>query len=328
VRVAAVDCGTNSLRLLIAEQRGAELAELHRDMRIVRLGAGVAATGLLSTDALDRVAATLDDYARQIRAHGVTRVRLVATSAARDAGNATELDRLVRDRLGVPAEIVTGGQEAELSLRGVLTAIREPTGTAVLVADIGGGSTELVTGTADTLAVASLPAGSVRLTERFLPDDPPTAAQVTALKAFVRHELAGVDGPILDAAKHGVVVGVAGTVTTVAGLALGLGVYDRHRIDRSVLTARQVDEVTEQLVRWSRPERAARRVIHPGRVDVIAAGALILQAVLAWGGVRRIVVSEADILDGIAAGLLDREGSAPIAGRPVTPTCPEPPSAG
>jgi exopolyphosphatase / guanosine-5'-triphosphate,3'-diphosphate pyrophosphatase len=306
--VAGVDCGTNSLRLLVAKFKDGEFTELHRELRIVRLGEAVAETGRLGEAALRRADAALADYAATIRRFGAERVRFVATSAARDAANRDRLVDVVRRRLGVVAEIVSGAEEAALSLRGALTVARgQPPGTSVLVVDIGGGSTELVVGVVGEdvpRAAVSLDIGCVRLTELYLHDDPPTADQAETLRRAVREQLDTVE-PGIRAAAAGVVVGVAGTVTTIAALARGLVEYDRSIVHGTQLSTSDLARITELLVGASHAERVAMTVIHPGRVDVITAGALILSCVVDWGQVRRVVVSESDILDAIAASTLD-----------------------
>jgi exopolyphosphatase/guanosine-5'-triphosphate,3'-diphosphate pyrophosphatase len=308
VIVAGVDCGTNSLRLLVAEFRDGEFTELHRELRIVRLGEAVAETGRLSEAALQRTEAALADYSDTIRRFGAERVRFVATSAARDAANRERLVNVVRRRLGIVAEIVSGPEEAALSLRGALAVARAQLfGTTVLVVDIGGGSTELVVGAVGEdapRAAVSLDIGCVRLTELYLHDDPPTAAQAEALRRAVHEQLDTVE-PGIRAAAAGLVIGVAGTVTTIAALARGLGEYDRSIVHGAELSTSDIARTTARLVAASHAERAAMTVIHPGRVDVITAGALILSCVVAWGGVRQVVVSESDILDAIAASTLD-----------------------
>jgi exopolyphosphatase/guanosine-5'-triphosphate,3'-diphosphate pyrophosphatase len=306
--VAGVDCGTNSLRLLVAKFKDGEFTELHRELRIVRLGEAVAETGRLGEAALRRADAALADYAATIRRFGAERVRFVATSAARDAANRDRLVDVVRRRLGVVAEIVSGAEEAALSLRGALTVARgQPPGTSVLVVDIGGGSTELVVGVVGEdvpRAAVSLDIGCVRLTELYLHDDPPTADQAETLRRAVREQLDTVE-PGIRAAAAGVVVGVAGTVTTIAALARGLVEYDRSIVHGTQLSTSDLARITELLVGASHAERVAMTVIHPGRIDVITAGALILSCVVDWGQVRRVVVSESDILDAIAASTLD-----------------------
>ena len=304
-RVAAIDCGTNSIRLLVADGSPVGLADVHREMRIVRLGEGVDQTGRLAPGAIERTRLALVDYAECIRSFGATEVRMVATSASRDAANADEFRAVVHQILGVEPEVITGLAEAELSFVGAvasLPGIADP----LLVADIGGGSTELVLGSAveaKVLAAHSMDVGCVRMTERHLRDDPPAQAQVQAALTDLRAalEAAAADVPVRQAAAF---VGVAGTVTTIAALALGLPGYDAEAIHGSVTDYQQVAEVTERLLGMRRDERAALPVMHPGRVDVIAGGALVLRTVMEFAGVREVIASEHDILDGIAMSLL------------------------
>ena len=308
-RVAAIDCGTNSIRLLVADGSPVGLADVHREMRIVRLGEGVDQTGRLAPGAIERTRLALVDYAECIRSFGATEVRMVATSASRDAANADEFRAVVHQILGVEPEVITGLAEAELSFVGAvasLPGIADP----LLVADIGGGSTELVLGSAveaKVLAAHSMDVGCVRMTERHLRDDPPAQAQVQAALTDLRAalEAAAADVPVRQAAAF---VGVAGTVTTIAALALGLPGYDAEAIHGSVTDYQQVAEVTERLLGMRRDERAALPVMHPGRVDVIAGGALVLRTVMEFAGVREVIASEHDILDGIAMSLLTRPG--------------------
>lgn len=304
-RVAAIDCGTNSIRLLVAEVDGPRLRELTRRMEIVRLGAGVDRTGELSPQALGRTLAALRDYAGEIERLGATRVRMVATSATRDARNRGDLVAGVREILGVDPEVISGDEEAGLSFAGAIgdLATTASVATPVLLADIGGGSTELVLGDlAGVRAARSVNVGCVRLAERHLRDDPPTAAQVAAIVADARaaFDLAAQTVPIERAAT---LVGVAGTVTTVAALAADLPGYDAERIHLSVTSAEQVAEVTARLVAMTHDERAALAVMHPGRVDVIAAGSLVLRTLIERTGASAVVASERDILDGIALAL-------------------------
>lgn len=299
-RVAAIDCGTNSLRLLIAESGAGGLADVVRLMRIVRLGQGVDETGLLHPDALGRAEVVLTEYAQEIASAGVSAVRMVATSAVRDAANRADFEAMVWKALGRPAQIVSGDEEARLSFTGASAALPADVGP-VLVADIGGGSTELVTGLDGKVSTAvSLDVGSVRLSERYVHSDPMSAAERTAVVAEVSSQLAGAGTLPLGAQ----LVGVAGTVTTVAALALQLDTYDSARVEGARLPRAQVDATVRALTAMSRAERLAIGVIHPGRVDVIAAGALILQTLMAQVDAPDIVVTEHDILDGIAASLL------------------------
>jgi exopolyphosphatase/guanosine-5'-triphosphate,3'-diphosphate pyrophosphatase len=306
-RVAAIDCGTNSIRLLVADGGPVGLSDVHREMRIVRLGEGVDETGRLAPAAIERTRLALVDYAATIRSLGATEVRMVATSASRDAANADEFRAVVHQTLGVEPEVITGLAEAELSFVGAvasLPGIADP----LLLADIGGGSTELVLGSAvqaKVIAAHSMDVGCVRLTERHLHDDPPTEAQVQAALADLRAALqaATADVPVLQAAAF---VGVAGTVTTIVALALDLPAYDPDAIHGSVVDYQQVAEVTDRLLRMRRAERAALPVMHPGRVDVIAGGALVLRTVMEFVGAHEVIASEHDILDGIALSLLAR----------------------
>ena len=305
-RVGAVDCGTNSIRLLVAdvdEAEGAPLHEVDRRMEIVRLGEGVDRTGRLSSAALERTFAACDAYAAVIRATGAERVRFVATSASRDVENRDDFVAGVRERLGVEPEVVTGDEEARLSFAG---ATRELLGgdaaTPFLVIDIGGGSTELVLGARDVTAARSVDVGCVRMTERHLHDDPPTADQVAAARADVEAAVrdAARSVPLAEART---LVGLAGSVTTVAAMALGLAAYDPDRIHHSRISADDVRDVARTLLAMTRDERAALPFMHPGRVDVIGAGALVLAVVLENVPVDEVLVSEHDILDGIAFSL-------------------------
>jgi exopolyphosphatase/guanosine-5'-triphosphate,3'-diphosphate pyrophosphatase len=301
-RVAAIDCGTNSIRLLVADVTGDALHDVVRRMEIVRLGAGVDRTGRLAPDALARTFAALDDYAEQIRRHGAERVRMVATSATRDADNRDEFVAGVLDRLGVPPEVVTGDEEAALSFAGATREIDATVQVAppYLVCDIGGGSTEVVLGDAGrVLGACSIDVGCVRMTERHLHDDPPTQAQVAAARADVSAALDRAAARV-DYAAARTLVGLAGSVTTVTALALELDRYDPERIHHARVPAATVHAITERLLAMTREERAALPPMHPGRVDVIAAGALVLDLVLARGGFAEVVASEHDILDGIA----------------------------
>ena len=304
-RVAAFDCGTNSLRLLIADldAETGGMTEIVREMRIVRLGQGVDRTGRISEEAMARTFAALDEYAGLVAEHHPQQIRFCATSAARDAANAADFMAGVRERVGVEPEVIDGDEEARASFAGVTRVLGDVPGP-VLVLDIGGGSTELILGSAAVpgrpagVEVAqSLDVGSVRMTERHLHDDPPTAEQVAALRADVD---AVLDGCRVDPSLARTVVGVAGTVTTVAAGALGLPAYDRERIHLARLGRDLVHETVDRLVAMSVAERKGLGYMHPGRADVIGAGALILDRVLQRTQVGELVVSESDILDGIA----------------------------
>ncbi|MFB6662523.1 exopolyphosphatase [[Kitasatospora] papulosa] len=307
-RVAAVDCGTNSIRLLVADVDPAtgDFTELDRRMRIVRLGQGVDRTGRLAPEALERTFVACRDYAAAIKELGAERIRFVATSASRDAENSDTFVRGVQEILGVEPEVVTGDLEAQLSFDG---ATKELVGAdhlekPYLVVDIGGGSTEFVVGDDRVRAARSVDIGCVRMTERHLVldgavVDPPTPDRIAAIRADVAAALDLVEEtvPISSAAT---LVGLAGTVTTVAAMALGLEEYDSEAIHHSRVSVERVRELTERLLASTHEERAAIPAMHPGRVDVIASGALVLLAVMERAGAREVVVSEHDILDGIA----------------------------
>jgi len=306
-RVAAVDCGTNSIRLLVADldpETGVE-TELDRRMEIVRLGQGVDATGRLADEALARTFAACEVYARVIEEFGASRVRFVATSATRDASNRAEFVAGVRARLGVEPEVISGDEEAGLSFRGATRALAdEGSGhpTPYLVVDIGGGSTEFVLGAESVLAARSVDIGCVRMTERHLRSDPPTLAQITEAKRDID---AAIDlaAETVDLAQAKTLVGLAGSVTTIAAVALGLTEYDRSQVHLARIPADVVRQTAADLLAMPHDRRAANPVIHPGRVDVIGAGALVLAQIVDRLGLPEVIVSEHDILDGIAYSL-------------------------
>jgi exopolyphosphatase/guanosine-5'-triphosphate,3'-diphosphate pyrophosphatase len=300
-RVAGIDCGTNSIRLLIADIEDGMLTDVVRQMRVVRLGQDVDRTGRLAPAAIERTRIALVDYAALARKHGAERVRMVATSATRDAANRADFVSMVQSVLGAEPEVITGREEAELSFVGA-TSVLADTGGPLLVADIGGGSTELVRGGDGRLRSHSMDVGCVRMTERHLHSDPPTDAQIAATIADVGAavQAARVDVPLDPDVTF---VGVAGTVTTITAIALGLGRYDADAIHGATITADQVREVTDRLLHMTRDERAALPVMHPGRVDVIGAGALVLRTLVDEIGVAAVIASEHDILDGIALSI-------------------------
>jgi exopolyphosphatase/guanosine-5'-triphosphate,3'-diphosphate pyrophosphatase len=310
VRVTAIDCGTNSIRLLVADLTDSKLVDVHREMRIVRLGQDVDATGRLAADAVERTRVALADYVAIARRADARRVRMVATSATRDAANRDEFFGMVRRILGTDAEVITGDEEARLSFTGAVGDL-DPADGPFVVVDVGGGSTEVVLGdwdgtSADVTAARSVNVGCVRITERHLRSDPPTPAEISAARQFAAQTLqeAFADVPV-DKARTW--VGVAGTVTTLSAVAQRLPIYDPERTHLSRLSPQQIRETAENLLASTHQQRAANPVIHPGRVDVIAGGALIV-AVLAEelhdrAGISELVVSEHDILDGIALGL-------------------------
>lgn len=316
-RVAAIDCGTNSLRLLIADIDPArrELTDVERRMEIVRLGQGVDATGRLAPEALERTFRVLTDYARLIRDAGATAVRMVATSATRDASNAAEFSQGVQDRLGIMPEVITGFAEARLSFAGATAELTAPgpghPEPPYLVVDIGGGSTEFVLGKPGAsdiepgdLSEISVDIGCVRLTERHLHADPPARPEVAAATADIDRALDDVAAAVAvqDART---LVGLAGSVTTLTAIALDLPVYDASKTHHARIPADLVHEVTTHLLSTTRTERAAIPSLHPGRVDVIGAGALILDRVMQRCGFGELVTSEHDILDGIAWSIAD-----------------------
>ncbi|KUL55588.1 Ppx/GppA phosphatase family protein [Streptomyces sp. NRRL S-1521] len=307
-RVAAIDCGTNSIRLLVADADPAtgRLVDLDRRMTIVRLGQGVDRTGRLAPEALERTFAACREYAAVIAEHGVERLRFVATSASRDAENRDDFVRGVRDILGVDPEVISGDQEAEFSFAGATKELagRADLATPYLVVDIGGGSTEFVVGADSVRAARSVDVGCVRMTERHLVHDgvvadPPSPEQFDAVRADIEAalDLAERTVPLKEART---LVGLAGSVTTVAAIALGLDEYDSAAIHHARLSQEQVRAITHRLTRATHAERAAIPAMHPGRVDVIASGALVLLSIMERAGAEEVVVSEHDILDGIA----------------------------
>jgi exopolyphosphatase/guanosine-5'-triphosphate,3'-diphosphate pyrophosphatase len=307
-RVAAIDCGTNSIRLLVADADPAtgELVDLDRRMTIVRLGQGVDRTGRLAPEALDRTFAACREYAEIIKEHGAERVRFVATSASRDAENREDFVRGVLDILGVEPEVISGDQEAEFSFTGATKELmgRADLETPYLVVDIGGGSTEFVVGDGHVRGALSVDIGCVRMTERHLVRDgavvdPPGRAEIDAIRADIEAALDRVERTV-PLAEARTLVGLAGSVTTVSAIAQDLPEYDSAAIHHSRIPYERVREITEWLLASTHAERAAVPSMHPGRVDVIASGALVLLAIMERIGAGEVVVSEHDILDGIA----------------------------
>ncbi|GAA2164222.1 Ppx/GppA phosphatase family protein [Pedococcus bigeumensis] len=307
-RVGAVDCGTNSIRLLVADvdPEGGTLVDVVRRMEVVRLGYGVDRTGRIDPVAMERTLAMAGEYAAQCRELGATGVRFVATSASRDASNADEFVVGVREAFahyGIAPEVISGDEEAALSFRGATGELRaRGIPGPYLVVDLGGGSTEFVRGTESVEAARSVDIGCVRMTERHLQSDPPTHAEIAAA---VRDINAAIDSAaqVVDFAGVGALVGLAGSVTTITAHALGLAAYDPARIHLTELGSQDVLRACESLLHLTRAERAALGFMHPGRVDVIGAGALVWHEVvrrLDRVGVHRVITSEHDILDGIA----------------------------
>jgi exopolyphosphatase / guanosine-5'-triphosphate,3'-diphosphate pyrophosphatase len=309
-RVGAVDCGTNSIRLLIADMVDGRVLEVHREMRIVRLGQGVDATGQFAPDALARTQAALTAYAELMRSHEVAKVRMVATSAARDVANREEFFAMTADVLGtvVPgavAEVITGTEEAELSFHGAVDEL-DPASAPFVVVDLGGGSTEMVLGARAVDASFSTDIGCVRLTERCLHSDPPTAVEIAAAREVVREGL-GEALRVVPVERAHTWVGVAGTMTTLSALAQQMTTYDADAIHLSRVGFRELLAVCDELIAMTRAQRAALGPMHEGRVDVIGGGAIIVEE-LAYAlgnraGIDSLVVSEHDILDGIALSI-------------------------
>lgn len=309
-RVAAVDCGTNSIRLLIADVAGTEVADVHREMRIVRLGQGVDATGRLAPEAIERTRVALADYTDLLRANDVARVRMVATSATRDAANRDDFFAMTADVLGavIPgavAEVITGEEEAELSFVGAVAEL-DCTAAPFVVVDLGGGSTELVVGERHVDAAYSMDIGCVRLTERCLHSDPPTPDEVAAAREVVRGQLADALR-VVPVERARTWIGVAGTFTTIAALAQRMTTYDSEAIHLSTVDFAQLLPVCEELVAMTRKQRAALGPMHEGRADVIGGGAIVVEElahILAErAGIDALTVSEHDILDGIALSI-------------------------
>jgi exopolyphosphatase/guanosine-5'-triphosphate,3'-diphosphate pyrophosphatase len=312
-RVAAIDCGTNSIRLLIADIERSNgttsLKDVVREMRVVRLGQGVDATGELAPEALERTFAAAADYARLIQDHGAGKVRFVATSASRDARNRDVFVDGIRDLLGVEPEVISGDEEAALSFAGASSVLPILDGQEVLVVDLGGGSTEFVLGTAAGVTAAkSVDIGCVRLTERHLRNDPPTPEQIAAAEADVDAAIAraGQDVPLERATA---VVGVAGSITTITAHALKLPEYSPNAIHGTELPLDTVRAASTDLLELTRSDRAALPYMHPGRVDVIGAGGLVWRRILerlaelTGGRIATATASEHDILDGIALSI-------------------------
>jgi exopolyphosphatase/guanosine-5'-triphosphate,3'-diphosphate pyrophosphatase len=310
MRVAAIDCGTNSIRLLIADiDDGGALTDVHREMRVVRLGQGVDASGRLAQEALERTFAATTDYAELIRRNGAERIRFVATSATRDAQNRQVFVDGIRDRLGVEPEVVSGDEEAALSFAGAASVLPALGEQLVLVVDLGGGSTELVVGNGHGVKAAlSTDMGCVRFTERYLRSDPPSGAETAAAVAAVEDHLTKVLA-VVPLERVDRVVGVAGSVTTITAQALGLDKYRPELIHGAELPTDRITGACTTLLEMTREQRAELPFMHPGRVDVIGAGALIWRTillrlqVLTDGRVRSAMASEHDILDGIALGI-------------------------
>ncbi|WP_368681889.1 exopolyphosphatase [Mycobacterium intracellulare] len=312
-RLAGIDCGTNSIRLLIADVEGSgRLRDVHRETRIVRLGQGVDATGEFAAEAIARTRAALADYAALLKTHGVERVRMVATSAARDVANRDDFFAMTADVLGAVlpgavAEVISGAEEAELSFRGAVGELDGGAGPFVVV-DLGGGSTEIVVGGEAVAASYSADIGCVRLTERCLHSDPPTPAEVAAARQVVRERLEVALGVVpVEGARTW--VGLAGTMTTLSALAHDLPAYDSAAIHLSRVAGADLLAVCERLIGMTRAERAALPPMHAGRADVIGGGAIVVEELArelrARAGIEELTVSEHDILDGIVLSIAE-----------------------
>lgn len=312
-RLAGIDCGTNSIRLLIADVEGSgRLRDVHRETRIVRLGQGVDATGEFAAEAIARTRAALADYAALLQEHSVSRVRMVATSAARDVANRDDFFAMTAEVLGevVPgavAEVISGAEEAELSFRGAVGELDSAAGPFVVV-DLGGGSTEIVVGAEAVVASYSADIGCVRLTERCLHSDPPTPAEVAAARQVVRERLEVALGVVpVEGARTW--VGLAGTMTTLSALAHNLPAYDSAAIHLSRVAGPDLLAVCERLIGMTRAERAALPPMHEGRADVIGGGAIVVEELArelrARAGIEELTVSEHDILDGIVLSIAE-----------------------
>lgn len=308
-RVAAIDCGTNSIRLLVAEENSdGSLRDIARDMKIVRLGYGVDRTGRLDPEAIARTLDATRAYAKVIETSDVEGVRFAATSASRDAENRAEFIDGVREILGIEPEVIEGTEEASLSYRGAVATLPDPGPSPRLIVDIGGGSTELVYGEDEPLAEISLDMGSVRLTERHLSADRVSEGDIEAATRDIDALLDSAARAIDFASVRGI-VGVAGTVTTLTAIALGLEEYTPELSHGASIDPEDFTALSYRILRSSSAELSAFPAIHPGRVDVIGAGALIwariLERVANEGSLERVTTSEHDILDGLAMSVLD-----------------------
>lgn len=309
-RLAAIDCGTNSIRLLIADADGGRLRDVHRETRIVRLGQGVDATGEFAPEAIARTRAALTDYASLLKAHGVERVRMVATSAARDVANRDVFFAMTAEVLGAVlpgavAEVISGAEEASLSFHGAVGDL-DSSAAPFVVVDLGGGSTEIVLGSERVVAAYSADIGCVRLTERCLHSDPPTPDEVAAARAVVRERLDVALG-VVDVEGARTWVGLAGTMTTLSALAHNMTAYDSAAIHLSRVPGADLLAVCERLIGMTRSQRAALPPMHEGRADVIGGGAIVVEELArelrARAGIDELIVSEHDILDGIVLSI-------------------------
>ena len=301
MRVGVVDCGTNSIRLLIADIEGNNFREVTRQMQVVRLGQGVDETHQFHPDAISRTFAAVDLYAAEIARRGVEKIRFCATSATRDALNRAVFVDGVKERLGIEPEVISGEEEARLSFAGATREFNK-SDSPFLVVDIGGGSTEFVLGSESVDSAISVNIGCVRMTERHFRSDPPTAAEIAIARSDIQNAI-DIAYASVDIKSAKTLVAVAGTATTVAAAALELPEYDRYAIHLSHISADQVHAVSNKFLSMTREERAALGYMHPGRVDVITAGSLVLSEIMRATGAKEFVASENDILDGMAWSL-------------------------
>ena len=302
MRVAAIDCGTNSIRLLIADIDGGNFREVVRDMEIVRLGQGVDQTGQFHPDAIIRTLTAVDKFAAEIAKRGVEKIRFCATSATRDATNRHLFVDGVRERLGIEPEVISGDEEAALSFAGAIQDL-DPSQGPFLVVDIGGGSTEFVFGTTSVESARSVNIGCVRMSERHFANDPATTEQVELARTDIQAAIA-IAAAEVPITKAKTLVAVAGTATTVAAAALELAEYDRYAIHLARISASQVHDTSAMFLTRNREERLALGYMHPGRVDVMGAGSLVLSEIMKATGATEFVASESDILDGMARSLV------------------------
>ena len=301
-RVAAIDCGTNSIRLLIADITDGNFREINRRMEIVRLGQGVDQNKRFDPEAIARTLAAVNNFSTEITSRGVTKVRFCATSATRDASNRDLFIEGVKQILGVEPEVISGEEEARLSFKGATRELHR-SDAPFLVVDIGGGSTEFVSGNNEVDAAKSVNIGCVRMSERHLNSQPPSDFSTNNAIVDIDRAIAEAAATVPLQAKT--LVAVAGTATTVAAAALELPSYDRFSIHLSRIPANRVHEISQMFLQMKRNEIASLGYMHPGRVDVIAAGALILDRILLATGASEFVASESDILDGIAWSLAE-----------------------
>ena len=301
MRVGVVDCGTNSIRLLIADIEGNNFREVTRQMQVVRLGQGVDETNQFHPDAISRTFAAVDLYAGEIARRGVEKLRFCATSATRDALNRAIFVDGVKERLGIEPEVISGEEEARLSFAGATREFNKAD-APFLVVDIGGGSTEFVLGSDSVDSAISVNIGCVRMTERHFQSDPPTQDEIAIARRDIQNAI-DIAYASVDIKSAKTLVAVAGTATTVAAAALDLPEYDRYAIHLSRISAEQVHSVSNRFLTMTRDERAALGYMHPGRVDVIGAGSLVLSEIMKATGAKDFVASENDILDGMAWSL-------------------------